>query len=165
MSKKQKRILWPVLMVIAIGVGGLVFANTRSRSDLPSARVNGSLQPKADRTSASEADVVKDVSSSLPQSEAPRGAEQVVRFTVYDVGIFPREAHASPGWVVIHIEDMSGSSAGLVVQSESRQTLGQIVRGQRHWRGHGRVRLEPGRYRVFDATRPESQATLIVDAQ
>ena len=166
MSKKQKRILWPVLMVTAISVGGLVFANARSgRSAWPSDGVNGSVQPKADRTSAREADVVKDVSSAVPQSDAPRGAEQVVRFTVYDVGIFPREAHASPGWVAIHIEDMSGKSAGLVVQSESRQTMGQVVRGQRQWRGHGRLRLEPGRYRIFDASRPESRATLIVDAQ
>jgi hypothetical protein len=33
MSKKQKRILWPVLMVIAIGVGGIVFAASRKDSE------------------------------------------------------------------------------------------------------------------------------------
>ena len=164
MSKKQRKILWPVLMFIAIGVGGFVFANTRSgHSALPSARVNGSVQPKADRTGAREVDVVKDISSAVPQSDAPRGAEQVVRFTVYDVGIFPREAHASPGWVAIHIEDMSGKSAGLVVQSESRQRLGQIVRGQRQWRGSGRISLRAGRYQVFDASRPANLATLIIE--
>jgi hypothetical protein len=33
MSKKQRKILWPVLVVIAIGVGGLVFATTRKDSE------------------------------------------------------------------------------------------------------------------------------------
>jgi hypothetical protein len=164
MSKKQKRILWPVLMVIAIGVSGLVFANTRSgRSALPSAGINGSLQPKADRTSAREADIVKEVSSAVPQGAAPRGPVQVVRFTLYDAGIFPREARVSAGQVGINIEDVTGNSVGLVVQNESRQAVGQIVRRLRQWRGGGRIALGPGRYQVFDASRPRNRATLIVE--
>ena len=45
MSKKQKRILWPVLIVIAIGVGGLVFATSRKDSELKRISKEASSRP------------------------------------------------------------------------------------------------------------------------
>jgi hypothetical protein len=91
------------------------------------------------------------------------GAVQIVRFTVYDAGIFPREARVSAGLVALYIEDMSGASAGLVVASESLQTVAQVVPRPQRWRGNARVSLAPGRYTVYDASRPINRATLIVE--
>ncbi len=91
------------------------------------------------------------------------GPAQIVRFTVYDAGIFPSEAHAGAGLVALHIEDMSRGSAGLVVASESLQTVAQVVRRAQRWRDHAHVLLVPGRYTVYDASRPVNRATLIIE--
>jgi hypothetical protein len=148
MSKKQKRILWPIITLLILTLAAVGFVTTRHKT---------MASPKGDSESTA-----KKPSSAIAAS-APQGAVQMVRFTVYDAGIFPREAHASPGWVAIQMQDMSGASAGLVVLTESRQALGQIVRDQSHWRASARMHLEPGRYRIFDASQPSNWATLIVE--
>lgn len=100
-----------------------------------------------------------------PQQILPTalGPAQMVHFTVYDAGIFPREVRVSAGLVALHIEDMSGGSAGLVVANESLQAVAQVVRRPERWRDNARVSLVPGRYTVYDASRPANQATLIVE--
>lgn len=96
----------------------------------------------------------------LPTGGAPA---EIVRFTVYDAGIFPREARASAGVVALHFEDMSGGSAGLIVVSESLQAVGQVVRPPQRWRENARIALVAGSYTVYDASRPLNRATLIID--
>ena len=91
------------------------------------------------------------------------GPAQLVRFTVYDAGIFPKEVRVSAGSVVLRLEDMSGASAGLLVTGESLQTMGQVVRRPHHWRENARISLSPGRYTVFDPSRPANRARLIVE--
>ena len=100
-----------------------------------------------------------------PQELLPveRGPAQMVHFTVYDAGIFPREVRVSAGLVALHIEDMSGGSAGLVVANGSLQAVVQVVRRPQRWRDNARVSLVPGRYTVYDASRPMNRATLIVE--
>jgi hypothetical protein len=100
-----------------------------------------------------------------PQQLLPveRGPAQMVRFTVYDAGIFPREVRVSAGLVSLHIEDMSGGSAGLVVTSEFLQPVAQVIRRSQRWRDKARVSLAPGRYTVYDASQPGHRATLIVE--
>jgi hypothetical protein len=92
-----------------------------------------------------------------------RGPAEMVHFTIYDAGIFPREERVSAGVVALHLEDMSGGSAGLVVASESLVTLAQVVRRPGRWRDDAQVSLVPGRYTVYDASRPRNRATLIVE--
>jgi hypothetical protein len=92
-----------------------------------------------------------------------RGPAQIVRFTIYDAGIFPKEERVSEGLVALHLEDMSGSSAGLVVASESLQTVAQVVRRQESWRDNARISLAAGRYTVYDASRPLNRAKLLVE--
>src|SRR5882672_11314868 len=91
------------------------------------------------------------------------GPAQMVHFTVYDAGIFPSEVRVSAGAVALHLEDMSEGSAGLVVASESLQTVAQVVRRPQRRRDNARVSLVPGRYTVYDASRPGNRATLIVE--
>jgi hypothetical protein len=104
--------------------------------------------------------------SSLPQQQllpVPTGPAEMVYFTVYDAGIFPKEAHASVGGVVLHIEDMSGTSSGLVVANDSLQTVAQVLRRPQRWRDEMRVSLAAGRYTIYDASRPMNRSTLIVE--
>jgi hypothetical protein len=91
---------------------------------------------------------------------------QNVRFTIYDVGIYPQEIHVEPGVVAVAIEDRTGKSQGLVIDRDDgngRVSVGQVQRAPDHWRGRGQVKLEPGRYRVFDKGRPNNQSTLLVE--
>ena len=162
MSKKSKRIIWPLITVFLISASVVVFANTRDRW-MRNAHFIGLRHPEIGRATSLSADAVKNLNSTLPQSIQPAGAVQIVRFTLYDAGIFPREMRVSAGLVGINLEDMSGGSAGLILQNESKLTLGQIVLGPRQWRASGLIRLEAGRYRVFDASQSKNWATLIAE--
>jgi len=88
---------------------------------------------------------------------------QVVRFTLYDIGIYPREAVADKGVIAISIEDLSGGSEGLMLERETGGAIAHVRREGKHRRGRGEVKLTPGRYRVYDASRPSNSATLIVE--
>jgi len=97
-------------------------------------------------------------------SAAPiREPVQVVRFTTYDVGVYPREVRASKGLIAIMIEDLSGGTDGLVLERETGGTITQIKREGKHRRGRGEIKLTQGRYRVYDASRPANRAALIVE--
>jgi hypothetical protein len=88
---------------------------------------------------------------------------QVVRFTLYDKGIYPRDAIADKGVIAISIEDLSGGSEGLMLERETGGVIAHVRREGKHRRGRGEVKLTPGRYRVYDASRPSNSATLIVE--
>ena len=92
-----------------------------------------------------------------------RGPTQVVRFTVYDAGIFPTEARVKPGSVVIRAEDLTGTAETLLVRTENHRVVGQIVRGESQWRGSARLTLDTGVYQVCDAGRFTKCATLNVE--
>ena len=100
---------------------------------------------------------------SQPNSAPIREPVQVVRFTIYDAGIYPREARVGKGLIAISIEDLSGDTAGLVLEREAGQALSQIRRNGKHWRGRSEIKLTPGTYRVYDASRPSNRSTLIVE--
>jgi len=88
---------------------------------------------------------------------------QVVRFTLYDIGIYPRETVADKGVIAISIEDLSGGSEGLILERETGGAIAHVSREGKQRRGRGEVKLTPGRYRVYDASRPTNSATLIVE--
>jgi len=97
------------------------------------------------------------------QQPTMRGPTQVVRFTVYDAGIFPREARVKPGSVVIRAEDLTGTAETLLVRTENHQVVGQIVRGESQWRGSTRLTLTTGVYQVCNADQITKCATLNVE--
>ena len=92
---------------------------------------------------------------------------QVVRFTLYDVGIVPQTAYAQPGLVTIAVEDLSGGTTGLVVErddeGQARTQLGEVRRNENKRRCQAELRLAPGRYQLYMADRPENRAELIVE--
>ena len=90
---------------------------------------------------------------------------QVVRFTLYDTGIYPHEARANPGSVTISIEDLTGSSDGLLIQrvdTTGRMPVGAVNKAGRLLRVRKELQLPRGNYEVVDSTRPENRALLIV---
>jgi hypothetical protein len=91
---------------------------------------------------------------------------RVVRFAVYDAGIYPREATVEHGRVVFVMEDNTGGEASLVVEREQnggREQVGRVERAHGRARGRGEYRLSPGRYEIYDAARPEVRAVLTVE--
>lgn len=94
------------------------------------------------------------------------GPVQVVRFTVYDVGIYPREARVEPGLVAISIEDQAGGRSGLIVErveGEVHIAQGRIDRLSSRFRTRGELLLTPGHYEIKDSERPSNKALLIVE--
>ena len=137
-------------MVSSVGVGLLLFTAVLG------ARI---WKPRA--TKRMDATVTRETSAAA----AKNGPVQVVRFTLYDAGIYPREAQVQKGLVAIMIEDLSGGTSGLVVQrmnGNARQSVGNVQRIQSHWRGRQEIQLEPGNYEVFMADRPKNKAQLTV---
>lgn len=91
---------------------------------------------------------------------------QVLRFTLYDTGIYPNEARANPGSVTISIEDLTGSSDGLLIQrvdTPGRTSVGAINKATRLLRVRKELQLPRGTYELIDSTRQENRAVLIVD--
>src|ERR1700730_1240225 len=162
MSAKQKRVLSPLLIISCITVSVIVAASTRGRSEL--------LSKSAPQTNAATIKVgaatTNAQNSGVLQATLLGGPVQNIRFTLYDVGIYPREVRVVKGEVGIAIEDRTGNSAGLVIEREvgtNRVPVGQVRRFAEHNRGRGQVRLEPGRYQVFDTSRPTNHAVLLVE--
>jgi hypothetical protein len=105
--------------------------------------------------------------ASNPQQLIPtHGPVQVVRFTLYDAGIYPREVRARAGLIAVAIEDLSGGTQGLAltrVVNGQPLPVGLVERFANHWRGRSEIRLNAGRYEVFDSSRPSNRATLVVE--
>src|SRR5438128_11090177 len=88
----------------------------------------------------------------LAAPAAKHGPVQVVRFTLYDAGIYPRQIRVQKGLVAVTIEDLPGGTSGLVVQrvnGNARQSVGTVQRIHKHWRGQAEIQLEPGNYEVY----------------
>lgn len=96
--------------------------------------------------------------------DQPNERMQNIRFTVYDVGIYPQEMQVDAGRLSIVFEDRAGKSTSFVIVKEnSSQRMGDIKTSKTHLRTRGQVQLGPGRYRVFDSARPDIYTVLIVN--
>lgn len=103
------------------------------------------------------------------QENAPgkaSGPVQMVRFSLYDSGILPREAYAEKGRVMVVLDDHTGVSDELSVERENSGGyvgVGRVRRAEDKRRGKSEFHLGPGRYRVFASNRPANRALLIVE--
>ncbi|HEX6718013.1 MAG TPA: hypothetical protein VF088_12920 [Pyrinomonadaceae bacterium] len=101
-------------------------------------------------------------------ADNPNEPLQNIKFTVYDVGIYPQEMQVNAGRLGIVFDDRTGMSPGFVVQritENSTQLVTQINAVTNHSRTRGQVKLTPGCYHVFDSVRPQMYSTLIVSPQ
>jgi hypothetical protein len=165
MSARQKKIVWPILAML-IFVSSLVFAAGRIRYGAASTGNRVDARPENTSGISTRTGVRVDPGATVvPQGASARGPVQNVRFTLYDAGIYPREIRVKQGAVAIAIEDRTGHTSGLMIERENGNgvSIGQVKRFTDHWRGRGQFKVQPGRYRVFDTSRPANQARLIVE--
>ena len=104
-------------------------------------------------------------SSAVHSPPAGERRVQVVRFTLYDTGIYPQEARVSPGPITISIEDLTGSSDGLIIErvdSTGRMPVGLMNKTAKLLRMRKELQLPKGSYEVIDSTRKDNRALLIV---
>lgn len=145
MSEKQKKLTWSALFLLG--------ATLLTASIIAAARAK--IEEKA-----FEVGPVRTVSVQRV------GPVRVVRFTLYDVGIYPHEARVQPGLVTISIEDVSGASSGLIVErveADLRTEVGRVDRQANRLRGRREMLLVAGRYQVSDARHRNNRASLIVE--
>lgn len=107
-------------------------------------------------------------SNAKAYSGAEQQAEPIrnIRFTVYDVGIYPERMEVDAGRLSIVFDDRTGKYSGFTVERMSEngaEQLAQVEARQDHWRTRAQVRVVPGRYRLFPSDRPEIQSALIVN--
>ena len=100
-------------------------------------------------------------------AQRPTEPVQVVRFTLYDVGIVPQQSYAQPGLVTIAVEDLSGDAGDVVIERDHNGQqpvqVGAVHRKDNSRHGRQELRLSPGHYQLYMADRPENRAELIVE--
>ena len=105
-------------------------------------------------------------STSVPEQAAlENGPVRMIRFVLLRDGLYPRQIRVDQGLLNIALEDKTGGSEGLIIESalgDQRTKVTQIRRLEKHWRGRALIKLTPGRYVVSDASQPDHKAELIV---
>ena len=89
----------------------------------------------------------------------------MIRFVLLRDGLYPSQMRVDQGLLNIALEDKTGGSEGLIIESavgDQRTKVSQIRRVEKHWRGRALIKLQPGRYVVSDASQPSHKAELIV---
>lgn len=105
-------------------------------------------------------------SAGVAQGTTERGPVRMIRFVLLDVGLYPREMRINQGLINLAVEDETGISEGLVVErvvNTSRERITTIRRMPNVRRGRELLRLTPGQYVVYDASKPNNKAVLIVE--
>lgn len=141
----------PCLALITVCLGISLFALVR----------NG-LLAHASYSSAGNSET----SSLFPATQRESGPVQMIRFTLFPDGIFPRERRVQAGLLNIAIEDRTGGSAGLEIEritGGDSTPVGTVRRIGDHPRGRHLIRMPPGRYRILDGSRRGNRALLIVE--
>lgn len=103
--------------------------------------------------------------AAVKQGESERGPVRMIRFVLLDTGLYPRRMRVDKGLINLAVEDETGVSEGLVVErvvDSSRERITTIRRMSNARRGRELMRLTPGQYVVYDASKPNNKADLIV---
>ena len=103
--------------------------------------------------------------AAVTQGESERGPVRMIRFVLLDTGLYPRTMRVDKGLINLAVEDETGVSEGLVVErviDSSRERITTIRRRANARRGRELLRLTPGQYVVYDASKPNNKADLIV---
>ena len=106
------------------------------------------------------------VAAAVAQGESERGPVRMIRFVLLETGLYPRSMRVDKGLINLAVEDETGISEGLVVErvvDSSRERITTIRRMPNVRRGRELMRLTPGQYVVYDASKPNNQARLIVE--
>ena len=103
--------------------------------------------------------------AAVTQGESERGPVRMIRFVLLDNGLYPRTMRVGQGLINLAVQDETGISEGLVVErvvDSGRERITTIRRMSNLRRGRELLRLTPGQYVVYDASKPNNKADLIV---
>jgi hypothetical protein len=104
------------------------------------------------------------------QTPQKREPVQVVRFTLYDDGIWPAEARVGNGLIALQLEDNTRGSDGLTIARETGdgktvEVIGRFLRLGKVARTRDEIKLPPGIYQIADVSQPKHTARLIVTTE
>ena len=105
------------------------------------------------------------LTSTAAQPAFENGPVRMIRFVLMRDGLYPSQMRVDKGLLNIALEDKTGGSEGLVIESargDQRTKVSEIRRAEKHWRGRALIKLPPGRYVISDASQPSHKAELIV---
>jgi hypothetical protein len=104
--------------------------------------------------------------AAVAQGGSDRGPVRMIRFVLLDTGLYPRTMRVDKGLINLAVEDETGISEGLVVErvvDSSRERITTIRRMPNVRRGRELLRLTPGHYVVYDGSKPNNHADLLVE--
>ena len=108
---------------------------------------------------------VNNLADAADQPAFEDGPVRMIRFVLLRDGLYPSQMRVDQGLLNIALEDKTGGSEGLLIESvlgDQRTKVTQIRRVEKHWRGRALIKLPPGTYVVSDASRPSHKDELIV---
>ena len=144
---KFTNVVFPSLLVVLLCLVTTVALRQRS--------VSNSSQP-----------IPNQVVAAVAQSTGERGPVRMIRFVLLDNGLYPRQMRVNEGLVNLVVEDDTGLSNGLVVErvdDGEREGVTTIRRRAELKRSRELIRVTAGRYIVYDASKPNNRADLIVE--
>lgn len=100
------------------------------------------------------------------QGNSEHGPVRMVRFVLSDDGLYPARMQVDRGLLNLAVEDKTGRSEGLLVESvigDQRARVTQVNRAQGQLRARSLIKLPPGRYLVSDASQTSHIAELIIN--
>ena len=104
--------------------------------------------------------------AAVNQGASERGPVRMIRFVLLDTGLYPRQMRVNKGLINLAVEDETGISEGLVIErvvNGARERITTVRRRSNARRGRELMPLTPGQYVVYDASKPNNQANLIVE--
>lgn len=164
MSNKQKSIWWVLLALV--GLASVLLARTH-RVTVPPLSTAKSSSVSPNPTNPGDASSTNRKLTAYPSAKPEpkeRGRVQMIRFTVFEQGLFPREIRVRAGLINLAIEDKTISSLGLVIERDAgRQRVGEVKHSKDSEHGKEVLRLTPGTYTVYDAGQRANSAKLVVE--
>lgn len=153
MSKKQKKISWAIVLIVALALGAFALIYGRARSRLTT-------------TDATTSSSTTSVSTSTLQGNSPPNGVEAELITIRPTGFEPAEIARPAGKFLLAIDNRSGlpeiefrlDRAGGGSESHVR-----VSRNKIDWRGV--VDLRPGVYLLREAYHPEWLCRITVEAR
>lgn len=152
MSAKQRKLLWPVLIALAVIFGAVLWLSARNKvAATPTHKSSETTATAAHRETAAPA-----AAASLPQGRSQRVLLGAELLTITRRGFEPTEMSRADGHFFLAIQNRSGiGELNLKLIREAGDSLHEahLVRGADDWCDV--VNLPPGTYLIIEADHPK----------
>lgn len=94
------------------------------------------------------------------------GRVQMIKFLLFEEGIYPRNMTIHEGLINLTVEDKTHRSQGLAVERINENAMASVGRVEtvgEYGRGRELLRFVPGTYRVSDMSNPQNNSILVVE--